>query len=75
MNRDASHFDMTEAEEAKLNERNARKLYRSDMAWREVCMLAQVTSKDGFYERVDPLKILDVFNRMHTDHLKIDGKW
>ena len=70
-----SYFDMTEAEEAAMNERNARKLYRSDQAWTEVCKIAQEHDPEtGFYKKVDPYKILDIFNRMKMDFLKIDGK-
>ena len=70
-----SCFDMTEAEEAVINERNARKLYRSDQAWAEVCRLVQLhDSETGFYGKVDPYRVLDIFNRMKMDFLKIDGK-
>ena len=70
-----SYFDMTEAEEAVMNERNARKLYRSDQAWAEVCRLAQRHDPETwFYGKVDPYKVLDIFNRMKMDFLKIDGK-
>ena len=70
-----SYFDMAEAEEAAMIERNASKLYRSDQAWKEVCKIAQEHDPEtGFYRKVDPLKILDIFNRMKMDFLKIDGK-
>ena len=70
-----SCFDMTEAEEAVINERNARKLYRSDQAWAEVCRLVQECDPEtGFYKKVDPHKILDIFNRMKMDFLRLDGK-
>ena len=70
-----SYFDMTEAEEAAVNERNARKLYRSDLAWAEVCKLVQEHDPEtGFYGKVDPYNVLDIFNRMMMDFLKIDGR-
>jgi hypothetical protein len=70
-----SYFAMREAEEAAMNERNARKLYRSNRAWEEVCKIAQEHDPEtGFNKKVDPLKILDIFNRMKMDFLKIDGK-
>ena len=72
---DDSYFDMTPQEEADLNVRNALKLNRSREAWREACLLAQVhDKKTGLYAPIDNYALLDIFNRMMTDFLRIDNK-
>lgn len=66
---------MTPDEEAARHVRNGMKLHRSMVAWQQVCHLAQVhDEKTGHYKMVDPYELLDIFNRMMMDHLRIDGK-
>ena len=50
------------------------KISRSDAAWKEVCALAQQNGPDYFYKPVCPYTLLDIFNRMEMDFLRIEGK-
>ena len=72
---DPSHFDMTPGEEASLNEKNALKLYASEKAWKELCLLAQLHDPNsGHYAPLCNYQVLSIFNRMRLEFLRIDGR-